>query len=55
MVGEALMTVAIFLLVICGAGIMLLAFFGCCGSIMENRCMLFTYFFSLLVMFLMMV
>lgn len=38
-----------------GAGLLILVigFFGCCGAIMENQCMLLTYFILVIVIFLM--
>ncbi|XP_053200006.1 tetraspanin-8-like [Scomber japonicus] len=39
------------LMIAIGVIIMLLGFFGCCGAIRENRCMLLLFFISLLVIF----
>lgn len=52
MVGTDLYAVAIFMLLAGGAIIFAISFLGCCGSITENRCMLFTFFIVLCVMFL---
>merc|ERR1719449_74309 len=37
------------------AGGLIIAFFGCCGAYMENKCMLGTYFTIILVLFIAMV
>ena len=35
--------------------IVLVSFFGCCGAIKENRCMLVTYFLFTLILFIVMI
>ncbi|MED6256656.1 hypothetical protein ATANTOWER_031694 [Ataeniobius toweri] len=35
-----------------GAALLLIGFLGCCGAIMENRCMLLTFFSVVLIIFL---
>ncbi|ELU09793.1 hypothetical protein CAPTEDRAFT_169938 [Capitella teleta] len=36
-----------------GIIVLVVGFFGCCGAIMENQCMLFTYFMLVVVIFVM--
>ncbi|CAH1786201.1 unnamed protein product [Owenia fusiformis] len=48
-IGTALYTVVCVVIIACGAISLFIAFFGCCGAINENRCMLMTYFVFLLV------
>jgi len=52
MVDDRLMTVSNLLLVACGSVIVLVSFVGCCGALMEQRCLLLTYFVLLLTTFL---
>lgn len=40
------------LLVVIGAVIFIIAFFGCCGAIKRSSCMIGTFFFLLIVVFL---
>ena len=45
MVGTDLYAVAIFMILAGGGIIFAISFLGCCGSITENRCMLFVVSF----------
>jgi len=46
---------ASYILIAISALILIIAFFGCCGAYMENKCMLGTYFTIILVLFIAMV
>jgi len=46
---------AAYILMVVAALVVLIAFFGCCGAIKENKCMLGTYFTLILAMFIVMV
>lgn len=50
-----MMTAASILLIICGSLIILISFFGCTGALLENRCMILTYFILVATLFLSMV
>merc|ERR1711936_206350 len=50
-----LYTSAAYILVAIAALVVVIAFFGCCGAIKENKCMLGTYFTLILAMFIVMV
>ena len=43
---------AAILLIIIACAVVIVTFFGCCGAWKENRCMLGTYFGSILVLFI---
>lgn len=40
--------------VVMGAAVMLLSFLGCCGAVMEVKCMLLTYYILLFIIFVLM-
>jgi len=46
---------AAYILMVVAFLVVLIAFFGCCGAIKENKCMLGTYFTLILAMFIVMV
>jgi len=48
-------TSAAYILLVVSFLIVLISFFGCCGAIKENKCMLGTYFTLILAMFIVMV
>jgi len=48
-------TSAVYILLVVSALVVLISFFGCCGAIKENKCMLGTYFTLILAMFIVMV
>lgn len=50
-----LYTSAAWILVVVSSLVIIIAFFGCCGAIKMNKCMLGTYFFLILSMFIAMV
>merc|ERR1711936_502918 len=50
-----LYTSAAYILVAIAALVLIIAFFGCCGAIKENKCMLGTYFTITLALFIVMV
>ena len=45
---------ATYIMIVIAAMVVLIALFGCCGSCMENKCMLKTYFTLVLVLFIVM-
>jgi len=53
--GIDLMTVATVFLIACGALIMLISFFGCCGAVLESKCLILGYCIALAVVFLFMI
>jgi hypothetical protein len=55
MFGVELMTAVTVILIVAGAVIILVSFFGCCGSLMENKCMIFTYFVFMVILFVVMI
>jgi len=50
-----LYTSAAYILLVVAALVVIISFFGCCGAIKENKCMLGTYFTLILAMFIVMV
>jgi len=46
---------AAYILIVISALVVFIAFFGCCGAIKENKCMLGTYFTIILALFIVMV
>jgi len=46
---------ASYILIVISALVLIIAFFGCCGAIKENKCMLGTYFTIILALFIVMV
>jgi len=46
---------AAYILIVISALVVIIAFFGCCGAIKENKCMLGTYFTIILALFIVMV
>jgi len=46
---------ASYILIVISALVLIVAFFGCCGAIKENKCMLGTYFTIILALFIVMV
>jgi len=48
-------TSAVYILLVVSALVVVVSFFGCCGAIKENKCMLGTYFTLILAMFIVMV
>jgi len=39
--------IAVYIIIAVGAALMLVSFFGCCGAVKENRCMLGTVSMSI--------
>ena len=54
-VSVTIFTSAPIILIIVSVFVIIVTFFGCCGAIKENRCMLGTYFSIILVMFIIMI
>lgn len=46
---------AVYIFIAIAVFVCILAFFGCCGAIKENKCMLSTYFVLILLMFIMVI
>jgi len=46
---------AAYILIVISALVLIIAFFGCCGAMKENKCMLGTYFTIILALFIVMV
>ena len=46
---------AVYIFIAIAIFVIILAFFGCCGAIKENKCMLSTYFVLILLMFIMII
>lgn len=56
--GDVTLTVftsAAVILIVVSIFVVILTFFGCCGAIKENKCMLGTYFTVILVLFIVMI
>eukprot|EP00096_Caligus_rogercresseyi_P006088 TRINITY_DN22262_c0_g1_i1.p1 TRINITY_DN22262_c0_g1~~TRINITY_DN22262_c0_g1_i1.p1 ORF type:complete len:244 (-),score=-26.16 TRINITY_DN22262_c0_g1_i1:70-801(-) len=43
---------AVYIIIAVGAALLVIAFFGCCGAIKENKCLLGTYFAIVLIIFI---
>ncbi|XP_064637786.1 tetraspanin-18B-like [Lineus longissimus] len=50
--GSSSYATAAYVLIVCGAVILILGFLGCCGAIRESRCLLGTFFALVLLIFL---
>jgi len=50
--GTTLYASAAYVLIVCGAVILIIGFLGCCGAIKESKCMLGTFFALLLIIFI---
>lgn len=53
--GVELMTVATIFLIICGGVIVLISFLGCCGAVLESKCLILSYCISVSLVFLVMI
>ncbi len=54
-VSVTIFTSAPIILIVVSVFVIIITFFGCCGAIKENRCMLGTYFTIILVLFIVMI
>jgi hypothetical protein len=54
-VSLSVFTSAAIILIVVAVFVVIVTFFGCCGAIKENKCMLGTYFAAILVMFIIMI
>ncbi|XP_064637784.1 tetraspanin-18-like isoform X2 [Lineus longissimus] len=50
--GSTLYSSAAYILIVCGAIILIIGFLGCCGAIKESKCMLGTFFALMLLIFI---
>ncbi|XP_070559266.1 CD151 antigen-like isoform X1 [Ptychodera flava] len=49
LLGSEMFEAVLYTLLICGAVICLVGFFGCCGALRESKCLLGTYFVTMLI------